>query len=142
MKKSLFIFFVLMISGISVLAQPKPTSENPDTPILSIEETLFDYGKIEQYSDGNHNFIYKNIGKEPLILSKVRSSCGCTIPKWSREPLMSQQQDTIKVEYDTRRIGRFSKTISIFSNAKKSMIVVRIQGEVIAKPIVKPNYIK
>lgn len=138
MKKVLFILIAVLISGTSVFAQAAAqtttnNTNNPDAPIIFLEETLFDYGTIEQNSDGSHNFIYKNIGKEPLIFSKVRSSCGCTIPEWSREPLLSQQQDTIKVKYDTRRLGRFSKTVSIFSNAKKPMVVVRIQGEVVAK---------
>jgi len=141
MKKVLFIFSFLLISGIIAVAQttptPQPQQENPNAPVISFEEMLFDYGTIEQGGDGNHNFIYKNTGKEPLILSKVRSSCGCTIPEWSRVPLLSGEQDTIKVTYDTRRLGRFSKTVSIFSNAKKEMEVVRIQGEVVAKTAVK-----
>ena len=140
MKKVLFILIIALISGTSLFAQTATTAqENPDAPIIFLEETLFDYGTIEQNGDGNHNFIYKNIGKEPLIFSKVRSSCGCTIPEWSREPLLSQQQDTIKVKYDTRRLGRFSKTVSIFSNAKKSMVVVRIQGEVVSPDTIKTN---
>ncbi|MCD6180245.1 MAG: DUF1573 domain-containing protein [Bacteroidales bacterium] len=140
MKKVLFILIVTLIGSASLFAQTTTTAaKNPDAPIISLEETLYDYGTIEQNSDGTHNFIYKNIGKEPLIFSKVRSSCGCTIPEWSREPLLSQQQDTIKVKYDTRRIGRFNKTISIFSNAKKPMVVVRIQGEVVAKASSKTN---
>lgn len=133
MKKSLSIILVVLLSGIAAMAQttpPPPAPENPDAPVIFLQETLYDYGTIEQNSDGTHYFIYKNIGKEPLILSKVRSSCGCTIPEWSREPLMSGQQDTIKVKYDTRRIGPFSKTVSIFSNAKKPMVIVRIQGKV------------
>lgn len=140
MKKVLFILIAILISGTSIFAQTaSQTSENPDAPIIFLEETLFDYGTIEQNGDGMHFFIYKNTGKEPLIFSKVRSSCGCTIPEWSREPLLSQQQDTIKVKYDTRRLGRFSKTVSIFSNAKKPMVVVRIQGEVVAKAATEPK---
>ena len=139
MKKVLFIFSLLLISWTAVFAQtnPPPAHENPDAPVIFFEETLYDYGTIEQGGDGSHNFIYKNTGKEPLILSKVRSSCGCTIPKWSREPLLNGQQDTIKVTYDTRRLGSFSKTVSIFSNAKKAMEVVRIQGKVVAKAVEK-----
>ena len=140
MKKVLFILIAILISGTSIFAQTaSQTSENPDAPIIFLEETLFDYGTIEQNGDGMHFFIYKNTGKEPLIFSKVRSSCGCTIPEWSREPLLSQQQDTIKVKYDTRRLGRFNKTVSIFSNAKKPMVVVRIQGEVVAKAATEPK---
>lgn len=139
MKKVLFIFSFLLISGIIAIAQttPTPQHENPDAPVILFEEMLYDYGTIEQGGDGNHNFIYKNTGKEPLVLSKVRSSCGCTIPEWSRVPLLSGEQDTLKVTYDTRRLGRFSKTVSIFSNAKKAMEVVRIQGEVVAKATVE-----
>lgn len=135
MKKAIFIFFILLGAGSTAFSQnhtPLPP-ENPNAPVISFEETLFDYGSIAQGSDGTHNFIYKNTGKEPLVFSRVRSSCGCTIPEWSREPLLSMQQDTIKVKYDTNRLGRFSKTISVFSNAKRPMVVVRIQGEVVAK---------
>lgn len=138
MKKVISTLVVLIVFGVMSFAQSTPPpapAENPDAPILFLEETLFDYGKIQQDADGTHFFIYKNVGKEPLIFSKVRSSCGCTIPQWSREPLLSGQQDTIKVKYDTHRIGQFAKTISVFSNAKTPMVVLRIQGEVLAKPI-------
>jgi hypothetical protein len=135
MKKAIVLLSVLFYNSLSVLAQTTPPTQpvNPNAPILFIEETLFDYGTIEMDANGIHNFIFKNIGKEPLVLSNVQSSCGCTVPTWPREPLMSGQQDTIVVKYDTHRLGRFNKTISIFSNAQKPLVVVRIQGEVIAK---------
>lgn len=140
MKKLFFLFFVLLFSGNSIFGQATlaPTvADNPNAPIIFIEETLFDYGTLEQDANGIHNFIYKNIGKEPLVLSNVRSSCGCTIPVWSREPLLSGKQDTIKVKYDTHRIGSFAKTVSLFSNAKTPVVVVRIQGEVVPKGAIK-----
>lgn len=140
MKKLFFLFVGLVISGSALFAQSTvvPTqADNPNAPVVFLTETLYDYGKIEQDGDGVHNFIYKNIGKEPLVLSKVRSSCGCTIPSWSQEPLLSGQQDTIKVKYDTHRIGPFAKTVSIFSNAKVPVVVVRIQGEVVPKSVPK-----
>jgi len=137
MKKAILIFFVFVLGGFTLNAQtiaPAPVAQNnPNAPVITFNENLFDYGTIAQDGDGIHLFIYKNTGKEPLVLSKVRSSCGCTIPEWSREPLLSGKQDTLKVSYDTHRIGRFNKTISIFSNASKAMEVVRIQGEVVAK---------
>ena len=135
MKKSILILLVVFISSTQLFAQttPTPAYKNPDAPVIFLQETLFNYGTIEQDANGVHYFIYKNIGKEPLVFSKVRSSCGCTIPSWSREPLLSGKQDTLKVKYDTHRIGQFSKTISIFSNAKKPMVIVRIQGKVVAK---------
>lgn len=137
MKKLFFIFSVLLFGGNVLVAQPAlanpPVDKNPNAPIITFVETLYDYGKIEQDGNGLHNFIYKNTGKEPLVLTNVRSSCGCTIPVWSREPLLSGKQDTIKVKYDTHRIGGFAKTVTIYSNANPIMSVVRIQGEVVAK---------
>ncbi len=135
MKKSILILLVALIGGVQLFAQTAttPAYKNPDAPVIFLQETLFNYGTIEQDANGIHYFIYKNIGKEPLVFSKVRSSCGCTIPSWSREPLLSGKQDTLKVKYDTHRIGQFSKTISIFSNAKKPIVVVRIQGKVVPK---------
>lgn len=135
--KKVILFFVFIISGTIVFAQTNTPAQkapaDPNAPVISFVETLFDYGKIEQGSDGTHNFIYKNTGKEPLVFSQVRSSCGCTIPEWSREPLFTEKQDTITVKYNTLLIGKFSKTISIYSNAKEPMMVLRIQGEVLPK---------
>lgn len=135
--KKVLLFFVLIFSGTIIFAQtnsPLPKApENPNAPVISFEETLFDYGTIEQNSDGTHDFNYTNTGKEPLVFSTVRSSCGCTVPEWSKEPLLSKKQGKISVKYDTKRLGSFNKTISIYSNAKEPMTVLRITGEVVPK---------
>ncbi len=137
--KKVLLFFVLIFSGTIIFAQtnsPLPKAPaNPNAPVISFEEKLFNYGTIEQNSDGTHDFNYTNTGKEPLVFSNVRSSCGCTVPEWSKKPLLSKEQGTIRVKYDTKRIGRFNKTISIYSNAKEPMMVIRIQGEVVPKSI-------
>ena len=95
---------------------------------------VYDYGTIYKDGNGDSYFVFKNTGKEPLILSEVRSSCGCTVPAWPREPILSGKSDTIKVKYATNRLGIINKTITVNSNAKNSPVILRISGKVIDKP--------
>ncbi|MCF8297404.1 MAG: DUF1573 domain-containing protein, partial [Saprospiraceae bacterium] len=87
-----------------------------------------------QNADGNCEFKFKNTGKEPLILTTVRSSCGCTVPKWPNEPILPGQSDVIKVKYDTRRLGVIHKQITVRSNATNATVVLTIKGNILAKP--------
>ncbi len=132
MKKLILSAVVLFLGVVSLQAQNNTTPvKNPNAPVITFDKTTYDYGTIYERSHGNVNFVYTNTGKEPLILSRVRSSCGCTIPKWSRQPLMPGESDTIKVHYDTKRIGSFHKSITITSNATKPSVVLKIKGKVI-----------
>jgi hypothetical protein len=95
-------------------------------------QVVYDYGTIYQNSDGVCEFRFKNTGKEPLVLTKVRSSCGCTVPTWPRHPILPGKESVIEVKYDTRRVGRIYKTITIYSNASNSPVVARIEGVVVS----------
>ena len=88
---------------------------------------------ITQHADGNRTFKFKNTGKTPLIITAVKGSCGCTVPTKPKEPIMPGKTGEIKVKYATDRLGRFSKTVTITSNATEARKVVRIKGEVLAK---------
>lgn len=135
MKKFLLSFTLLLAFGLTTIAQTSVEAPaNPNAPLIALDKTTYDYGTMYQKADGNTFFVYTNEGKEPLILSKVKSSCGCTIPKWSRQPLMPGQSDTIKVKYDTKRLGSFHKSITITSNASNPTVILKIQGKVIPEP--------
>ena len=95
------------------------------------EDLTFDYGKIQQYSDGVHEFEFKNTGSDALIVTNVKSSCGCTVPSYPKEPVKEKGKEKIHVKYDTKRVGTFNKTITVYSNAKNSPIKLHIKGEVI-----------
>ncbi len=132
MKKLILSAMVLFLGAFSLQAQNNPAPvKNPNAPIITFDKTSQDYGTIYEKSNGDVNFTYTNTGKEPLILNRVKSSCGCTIPKWSRQPLMPGESDTIKVHYDTKRIGSFHKSITVYSNATKPTVVLKIKGKVI-----------
>ena len=105
-------------------------------PVLTFEKTEHDFGKINE-ADGRVTtvFKFKNEGMEPLVLSNVRASCGCTTPKWTREPIEPGQAGEITVTYNPNgRPGRFQKTITVTSNATEGTKRLYIKGEVIPKP--------
>jgi len=129
MKKIIFVFSILVAMTTMSFAQSAIT-ETETGPVISFEKTVFDYGSIKKEADGKCQFVFTNTGKEPLILSRPRSNCGCTVPTWPQEPIMPGQSDTIVVTYDTRRVGPINKQVTIMSNAANSPVVLRITGSV------------
>ena len=95
---------------------------------FKFQEEVIDYGKIDKGSDGAKVFIFKNIGDQPIIIKKIQSSCGCTVPKKHEKPIMPGEDGEIKVSYDTKRVGSCSKSITIMSNAKNRRKIIRIKG--------------
>ncbi|MDR2410481.1 MAG: DUF1573 domain-containing protein [Bacteroidales bacterium] len=124
-----------MISGLGVMAQATTT---PDTTVkkeksaeITFDNLVHDYGTILEGDPGECEFVFKNTGKEPLVLSNVYSSCGCTIPSWPKDPIMPGKSSSIKVKYNTSRVGSINKTITVESNAGESKRVeLRIIGNV------------
>lgn len=132
--KKVFVTMAMAVVAIAMMAQQ---------PVITFEKTDHDFGKINE-ADGKVTtiFTFKNEGMEPLVLSNVRASCGCTTPKWPREPIEPGQTGEITVTYNPNgRPGRFTKTVTITSNATEPTTRVTIKGEVIPKPV-KPvdNY--
>jgi hypothetical protein len=128
MKKVLLLLFIGFIA-----IQLKAQEVNPDSivPIFDFEEEVIDYGDIAHNSDGNRVFKFTNVGKSPLIISQVKGSCGCTVPTKPEEPIMPGEVGEIKVKYATNRIGPFSKTVTITSNASEQTKVIRVKGRVL-----------
>lgn len=103
---------------------------------IEFETNSHDFGTIsETGGPAVYDFVFKNTGNAPLLLSNVRASCGCTTPSWSRQPIAPGQTGSIKVSYNPlRRPGRFNKSITINSNAETPVTTVSIRGVVSAKP--------
>jgi hypothetical protein len=138
MKKVLFSAIILMFAAFSLKAQDASQSaapqENPNAPEISFDKVVHDFGTVFQNSEAVCEFKFTNTGKEPLILSKPQSSCGCTVPTWPQEPILPGKSDVIKVTYSTHNIGPINKTVTVTSNAKSSRVVLSIKGQVVAKP--------
>jgi len=141
MKKLITLLCVAFVT-LSVNAQevkPAETVVDPNAPVFEFETDVIDYGKIEAAADGVRVFKFKNIGKSPLVISRVQSSCGCTVPEKPEEPIMPGANGEIKVKYDTNRQGGFSKEITVFSNASEPQKKLRIKGIILKaeSPVVK-----
>lgn len=95
---------------------------------FKFEKETIDYGAINKSANGERVFVFTNIGDAPLIIKNIKSSCGCTVPKKPEKPIMPGEKGEIKVSYDTKRVGGFSKAITIFSNAKNSRKIIKIKG--------------
>jgi hypothetical protein len=95
---------------------------------FKFEQETIDYGKIIKGSEGERTFVFTNIGDTPLMIQSIKSSCGCTVPKKPEAPIMPGEKGEIKVSYDTKRVGGFSKSITITSNAKNAVKVIKIKG--------------
>ena len=98
---------------------------------IKFKTDTVDYGTIEKGADGLRIFEFTNTGDAPLIVSKVTSSCGCTVPKWSQEPILPGKTGEIQVKYDTNRVNPIRKTITVISNADTPTVALKIKGEVI-----------
>ncbi len=125
MKKSI-LTSVLLLAGIVVMAQQ---------PVITFSTTEHDFGKINE-SDGRVStiFEFKNEGMEPLVLSNVKASCGCTTPTWTKTPVEPGETGSITVTYNPNgRPGHFQKKVTITSNATEPTTIVYIKGEVIPK---------
>ena len=131
MKKLALIICMALAPIMSFAQQATAATDNTLKPIIKFETEVIDYGTIARNADGIRFFKIKNVGSAPLIIEKVSGSCGCTVPTKPEEPIMPGKTGEIKVKYATDRIGRFSKTVTIVSNATDQPKVVKIKGEVL-----------
>ena len=95
---------------------------------------VVDYGTIEHNADGARKFVFTNNGTEPLLIKNAKGSCGCTVPTWPREAIAPGATAEIGVKYATNRVGKFTKTITLTTNASKKPVILTVKGEVNPAP--------
>jgi hypothetical protein len=131
MKKVLSILAIAACWFSISCSQASGTADGQkSTAAIEFETTEHDFGTLPQGGNGTFEFIFKNTGKDPLVLNNVRSSCGCTVPEWPKGPVKKGDKGVVKVSYNTRITGNFSKSISVYSNAGEGPVVLIIKGKV------------
>ena len=135
--KKIFLFAALVVFGVTSLnAQTKTKAkakkvkakiENTavakvitpavDGPGMVFENETIDYGTIQHNADGKREFVFTNNGNKPLIITNAQGSCGCTVPTYPKEPIAPGAKAVIGVKYATDRVGAFTKTVTLTSNA-------------------------
>ena len=97
---------------------------------ISFVQTEYDFGKIQLNQKAEYVFKFINSGKEPLIIQNVVTTCGCTVPEWTKQPIKPGGKGKISIKYNTSRPGAFSKTITVYYNGKNSPVHLKITGNV------------
>lgn len=123
--------FVSVFSVTTIQAQDLAMVKK--VAFIDFETEVIDYGTIAQNSDGIRIFTFTNTGNAPLIISEVKTSCGCTVPTYSKEAILPGSDGRLEIKYDTKRLGNFSKTITVISNAKQVRKILKIKGNIVAK---------
>ena len=101
---------------------------------MTFESTEVDYGTIQQHADPLRTFEFTNTGTEPLVITHAKGSCGCTVPIWPKEPILPGEAASIEVRYDTKRIGKFTKRVTLTTNEGSEKRVLTIKGDVLKAP--------
>jgi len=137
MKKVIALVFLVCLGlGISVQAQSKDAKAPAKTTYtgtgaeIEFEKKVVDFGTLKVGDVKVVTVTYKNIGKKPLILDDVISSCDCTEVEWSKAPVMPGKTGTIKATYTAKNEGLISKRITVLSNANTDRVILQLKGEV------------
>ncbi|KAA9332779.1 DUF1573 domain-containing protein [Adhaeribacter soli] len=109
--------------------------------VLKFEGESHDFQKVTEGTLATHEFRFKNTGNQPVVISQVQASCGCTTPDWTKEPILPGKSGFVKAAYNSNgRPGAFNKSITVTSNAAEPTKVLTIKGDVISKAEAAKTY--
>ncbi len=128
-------------SNLSTSTQPavdpqanaaQPAAPVGPTTLIQFTEPEFNFGKVKAGETVEHDYVFKNTGKEPLIISNAKGSCGCTVPEWPKEPIPVGGTGKIKVQFDSKgKSGQQTKQVTITANTDPPQTIIYIKGEVL-----------
>ena len=125
MISTLIIMVFLIHPGI-----PESNSGNDDQAELQWKKTTIDLGELEKNKPAPATFVFNNTGKEPVIITSVKASCGCTTSKYTKEPVKPGRKGEVTVTYNARKAGVFHKTVRVNIQGIKEPIVLHVKGKV------------
>ena len=141
MKKIFFVLAIVMIASVAFSQENGAKKEKKDKgqtenvekrSSILFDKLVHDFGTMEKGGDASCVFTFKNVTKKPVTLTNVKTSCGCTAADWPKEPVAKKKKGTIKVKYDSNRIGKFTKTIKVFIEGNENPIQLEIRGTIVS----------
>ncbi len=102
----------------------------PTAATLTWETTNADLGIIKQNNPVQVDFRFTNTGNQPIVITDVTTSCGCTVAKHSQEPVKQGESSIISVTYNAKSVGSFHKTVTVKTSADTNPIILTLSGEV------------
>ena len=121
MKRTLLLIFTLLTVTLAAVAQPR----------ISSNKETHNFGQIEWKKPVTVEYTITNTGNEPLVLTNVTTSCACAVADWTKEPIAPGAKGTVKASFDAKALGRFDKSIGIYSNATPNLVYLKFTGEVV-----------
>lgn len=125
-------------SGINPVSSNSGTAQNTNLgsdnefPVMTFEQTEYDFGSVKEGEIVDYTFKFKNTGNFPLIINKATATCGCTVPEWPKEPIAAGGSGEIRVKFDSKNKPNLqTKYVSINANTKPEVTRLKITGNVI-----------
>ena len=135
---SLFVCaFVPILIGTAFAQQPLASNTRPKVKLINEigafnwNETSFDFGQIKVNKPVTHEFSFVNAGDAPLVITSVQASCGCTVTKYSKEPISPGSSGFVAATYNAAKVGVFTKTVTVNANTEGGAVLLTIKGEVV-----------
>ena len=121
------------VSKINPSKQTKVSLSQVDRPTdvqMTFDATEWDFGEIIQGDVVAHAFEFTNTGKDPLIITDAKGSCGCTVPEWPKAPIASGEKASINVKFDSKgKKGKQNKRVTLITNMVPSQKVLIVKGQ-------------
>ena len=129
--KKITLVLAFLLANLAVLAQAKKENHSTSGPVMAFAEDRYEFGDIPEGDKVEHTFEFENSGNEPLIISNVLTTCGCTVPEWPREPIPPGGTGKIDVVFNsTNKSGVQNKVITVLSNAGEGRTKLTLYGNV------------
>ena len=132
--KSIIVFILSMMIGTQFITAQDQSTAPVANPVAWTEKT-HDFGKVYLNEPANFEFSFKNTGTIPVVISNVRSSCGCTATEYTKEPVKPGESGKVKATYNSARVGSFNKSVTVTFDGMASPEVLTIKGTVEEKPV-------
>lgn len=147
MKKSLFLLATIVAFGIfsckdnattkvaeeNVAAAEQRDAIDSNYPVMSFDESQFDFGEIDQGTHVEHTFTFTNTGDAPLVITRATSSCGCTVPEFTKDPIAPGDSGELLVKFDGSGRGTINKNVTVYTNTEKGTEMLRIKATIKSK---------
>jgi len=131
--KKLILLLILPLVVVFYTNAQKPAPVNPNAPVAKWDKMVNDFGDIALGIPKTADFTLTNTGKEPLIISSAKASCGCTNLKYASEPILPGKTSVVSATYNAAAPGVFTKTVTVITNADPNPVVLQIKGNVLPK---------
>lgn len=123
MKRIFSTLYILAAVALTAIAQPRFASNTE----------MHNFGQVEWKHSATAQYTITNTGDQPLVLTEVEPDCACSVAQWTQTPIQPGEKGTISVTFDAEALGRFQKSVAIYTNAQPHLVYLKFNGEVVQK---------